>query len=149
MYDTHYLARYFVFATEERQQTDEYCMEETLEGQEQNVQLKDEADNSRPGPSTNAAAVVPKKEEIDPALAEWLHVDEPKSSLLEDDSATESDADSVNADVEEGDMDDWLKVTNDDAEGEQPEIDPADEDEKSNLKVRAIRWIALSSLMDQ
>ncbi|KAF8920563.1 DNA ligase 4 [Mucidula mucida] len=91
--------RYFVFATEERQQTDEYCMEETLEGQEQN------------------------KEEIDPALAEWLHVDEPKS-----------DADSVNADVEEGDMDDWLKVTNDDAEGEQPEIDPADEDEKNNLK---------------
>ncbi|KAF9052350.1 DNA ligase 4 [Hymenopellis radicata] len=109
--------RYFVFATEERQQTDEYRMEETPERQEQNVQLKadkDEADSgSRPGPSTNTAAVVPKKEEIDPALAEWLHVDEPK--------------------CEEGDMDDWLKVTNDDAEDEHPEIDPAHEDE-NNVK---------------
>lgn len=62
--------------------------------------------------------VTPKIEEdkIDPALAEWLKIDEKKPAvpiLVNDDSAT--DADSDNADVAEPDedavdLDDWFQV---------------------------------------
>lgn len=122
------MTRYFVFATEERQESEEYRMEEPPEDNKmQSDPVSVEASNA-PGPSTSSTPP-PKTEEIDPELAEWLHVDEPQGPSMEDDSATESDDDSVNADVEGDDMDDWLKVEGADGDAE------ATLGEESNAKV--------------
>ena len=68
--------------------------------------------------SVEEKSVTPKVEEddIDPALAEWLKIDEKKPAAptyVNDDSATEADSD--NADVIEPgedpvDLDDWFQV---------------------------------------
>jgi len=69
--------------------------------------------------SVEKEVVTPKVEQdddIDPALAEWLRIDEKKPAALtyvNDESATEADSD--NADVtrpgeDQDDLDDWFQV---------------------------------------
>jgi DNA ligase-4 len=112
--------RYFFHATAERALTDEY---------NSGLSDDDEAmDTDKPGQSTSSidqsnpdsGEVQPKTEEpdeMDPSLAEWLKVDGKTESTeisMKNDSDTETDADSDNADVvvgdETDDLDDWLKV---------------------------------------
>lgn len=121
--------RYFVFATDERQETDEYHMEDVRVAQPEPNKI----DKPEDAESSSSQS---KDDNIDPDLADWFKVDEPK---LEDDSATEpddDDGDSDNADVEGADVDDYVKATQAEDDNDDTE---EDEDEEPVAKVSSVR----------
>ncbi|KAF8433261.1 ATP dependent DNA ligase domain-containing protein [Boletus edulis BED1] len=106
--------RYFFHASDDRQASAEYNQHDS----EDENEMGDEArqppreqfeDASFKKPATPEGIEAKMEPVEDPALADWLRVDAGKAAT--DDSATEpeSDADSVNDDVE-NDLDEWVAV---------------------------------------
>lgn len=108
--------RYFVYATEDRQMTAEYRMDQTSDRDEE--EDGDEEDESQdPGPSSakarssSAMSDEPKKgETTDPALAEWLNVEIPSKDDTRHDSATDDEDYGADSDNDGPDIDDFVKV---------------------------------------
>ncbi|KIY67314.1 DNA ligase 4 [Cylindrobasidium torrendii FP15055 ss-10] len=105
--------RYFVYATEDRQLTAEYRMDQTDDGEDE--ESGDEDDESQAaGPSRtkarspSAMSDEPKREtKEDPELEEWLNV--PKDDTRHD-SATDDEDYGADSDNDGPDMDDFVKV---------------------------------------
>jgi len=108
--------KHFFYASLARQATDDY----NLEDEEDENELSPEAGPAKLDDDAVVAVEekMPKIEEdkIDPALAEWLKIDDEKSAvpiLVNDDSATDADSDNVDvAELDEDavDLDDWFQV---------------------------------------
>lgn len=101
--------RYFFHATESRKETVEYSMEDDVKKEDEVAEPTDEV---RPSIKVEEPEEI-MPETTDPALAEWLAIDVPRTPA-DDGSETEEDDDdndSVNADAPGQDgLDDWLKV---------------------------------------
>ncbi len=110
---------YFFYATDARQATDDYNLEddEEDEAQESHVPMEATVDiDEAQGPTEEEKQVFPKVEEMDPELAEWLKIDEKPATIdVNDDSVTEADSDNVERDEVEEDLDDWFQVKERDA----------------------------------
>ncbi|KIK09022.1 hypothetical protein K443DRAFT_672060 [Laccaria amethystina LaAM-08-1] len=113
--------KYFFHATDARVSTDEYIQEDEYMQEDEDQTF--EAPTPKGDPSVKLEEeIVPKVEEqdndIDPALADWLKIDDKYEKLHaeakeEQDDYSATDDDSDNADVvdpEEVDLDDWFKV---------------------------------------
>jgi DNA ligase-4 len=107
--------RYFFYASLARQATDDYNLED--EENEHEATPADLDDDAVMVP-VEEKSITPKieQDEIDPAMVEWLKIDDTKSAApiyVNDDSETEADSD--NADVAEPgedavELDEWLQV---------------------------------------
>ncbi|KAF9219810.1 ATP-dependent DNA ligase [Gyrodon lividus] len=103
--------RYFFHASDDRQASAEYNNSDSEEDQEMDDETQEqppEQDASLKVPQISEG-IEPKKEDIDPALADWFNVDAKNVVPDETETETESDADSLNDDVRE-ETDDWLDV---------------------------------------
>lgn len=108
---------YFFYATDARQATDDYNLEddEGDEAQASHVPIEATVDIDE-GPIEEEKDISPKVEEMDPELAAWLRIDEKPATIdANDDSVTEADSDNLDRDEVEEDMDDWFQVKGGDA----------------------------------
>lgn len=114
--------RYFFHATDARIASDAYNDGDSDTDDDQDMKAGSSSKTaSRPLSIEKPEVVTTLKVEenddkMDPALAEWLKIDDKKSSAVDadkNDSDSATDADSDNADVadaDEDDLDDWFKV---------------------------------------
>ena len=84
--------------------------DEEMDDEVQEPSREQDADLKIPTTPDDIEAKVEPAEDVDPALADWLRV-EPRGTVTEDsETEPESDADSVNDDVDK-DADEWIAVS--------------------------------------
>lgn len=111
--EVHKVYRYFFHASEDRRMSAEYnepnSEDEEMDDEERKQTSREQVASLKISATPECVEAKVEEPAEDPALADWLTVD--TKQTVTDDSATEpeSDADSVNDDVDK-DIDEWIAV---------------------------------------
>jgi DNA ligase-4 len=136
------LYRYFFHACAERQETEDYKLDD--EDALEDVDILDKTVEDIPEDSNSAQTQAEESAEaldkVDPLMADWFKVDDKTSATKPEDSETEPDEDSDNADVK-ADEDDGGDDADNDVGDDWLKVNPGGSVEESEAHVDMVRHI--------